>query len=184
MEVFLGGAQAAVAEAFFDDLDVGAAGEQPGGVGVAQVVDADVEVEAGGGECGLPDVLGEPAAGDMSVGVDRSSESWIVFAGRAPLGAVAGVGAAAVVAAAAAEAVSGQGAVLVGAAAGVWCGAAELVRVGWGSVVDRGRVAGWFGCGYGEEQVVAASALARMCSLTAAAISGESFTRRYSLSLG
>ena len=39
VQVFLGGAQAAVAEAFFDGLDVGAAGEQPGGVGVAQVVE-------------------------------------------------------------------------------------------------------------------------------------------------
>jgi hypothetical protein len=35
VEVFLGGAEAAVAEAFFDGLDVGAAGEEPGGVGVA-----------------------------------------------------------------------------------------------------------------------------------------------------
>jgi hypothetical protein len=35
VELFLSGAQAAVAEAFFDGLDVGAAGEEPGGVGVA-----------------------------------------------------------------------------------------------------------------------------------------------------
>jgi hypothetical protein len=49
MEVFLGGAEAAVAEAFFDGLDVGAAGEQPGGVGVAEVVEADGEWELGGG---------------------------------------------------------------------------------------------------------------------------------------
>jgi hypothetical protein len=35
VQVLLGSAKAAVAEAFFDDLDVGAAGEEPGGVGVA-----------------------------------------------------------------------------------------------------------------------------------------------------
>jgi hypothetical protein len=35
VEVFLGGGDAAVAEAFFDCLDVGTAGEQPRGVGVA-----------------------------------------------------------------------------------------------------------------------------------------------------
>ena len=41
--------EAAVAEAFFDGLDVGTAGEQPGGVGVAEVVEADGEWELGGG---------------------------------------------------------------------------------------------------------------------------------------
>ena len=35
VEVLLGGGDAAVAEAFFDGLEVGAAGEHPGGVGVA-----------------------------------------------------------------------------------------------------------------------------------------------------
>jgi hypothetical protein len=35
VEVALGGGDAGVAEAFFDDLEVGAAGEEPGGVGVA-----------------------------------------------------------------------------------------------------------------------------------------------------
>jgi hypothetical protein len=34
VQVFLGGAEAAVPEPFFDDLDVGAAGQQPGGVRV------------------------------------------------------------------------------------------------------------------------------------------------------
>jgi hypothetical protein len=41
VEVLLGGADVAVAESFFDGLEVGAAGEEPGGVGVAQVVGAD-----------------------------------------------------------------------------------------------------------------------------------------------
>jgi hypothetical protein len=35
VEVFLGGGDGGVAEAFFDDLEVGAADEEPGGVGVA-----------------------------------------------------------------------------------------------------------------------------------------------------
>jgi hypothetical protein len=35
VEVFLGGDDAAVPESFIDGLEVGAAGEEPGGVGVA-----------------------------------------------------------------------------------------------------------------------------------------------------
>jgi hypothetical protein len=63
VEVFLGGAEAAVAGALLDDLEVGAAGEPGlGGVGVAEVVDAhlghqfrllnaDCEQNAVPGEC-------------------------------------------------------------------------------------------------------------------------------------
>ena len=68
VEVFLGGDDAAVSEAFFDGLQVGAAGEQPGGVGVAQVVGADADADAGGVEGGFPDVFAEPGAGDVPVG--------------------------------------------------------------------------------------------------------------------
>ena len=94
VEVFLGGAQAAVAEAFFDGLDVGAAGEQPGGVGVAEVVEPDVGVELGGGGGGGPDVVAEPAAGEVPVGVDRGvGAAGVVFAGRAPVGSVGREGA-------------------------------------------------------------------------------------------
>ena len=46
VEVFLGGGDLGVAHPVHDGFEVGAAGEQPGGVGVAQVVDADVEVDA------------------------------------------------------------------------------------------------------------------------------------------
>ena len=35
VEVFLGGGDGGVAHAFFDDLDVCSAGQEPGGVGVA-----------------------------------------------------------------------------------------------------------------------------------------------------
>lgn len=41
-EVELGGGDVGVAEAFFDDLDVGAAGQQPGGVCGAEVVGSSV----------------------------------------------------------------------------------------------------------------------------------------------
>jgi hypothetical protein len=63
VEVLLGGAQAAVAKAFFDDLDVGAAGEEPGCVGAAQVVHSDAEVEVGGGDGGVPDALANQRRG-------------------------------------------------------------------------------------------------------------------------
>ena len=49
VEVALGGAEAAVAEAFADGFEVGAAGEHPGCVGVAEVVDAGRVGEAGVG---------------------------------------------------------------------------------------------------------------------------------------
>jgi hypothetical protein len=47
VEVFLGGGDLGVAHAVHDGFEVGASGEEPGGVGVAEVVDADVEVDAG-----------------------------------------------------------------------------------------------------------------------------------------
>src|SRR6476469_548965 len=43
VQVLLRGGDRAVAESFLDDLEVGAASEQPGGVSVAQVVWAHVE---------------------------------------------------------------------------------------------------------------------------------------------
>ena len=46
VQVFLGGGDLSVSHAVHDGLEVGAAGEQPGGVGVAQVVDPYVEVHA------------------------------------------------------------------------------------------------------------------------------------------
>ena len=48
VQVLLGGLDLAVPEAVHDGLEVGAAGEQPGCVGVAQVVHPDVEAEPGG----------------------------------------------------------------------------------------------------------------------------------------
>ena len=64
VEVLLGGLDLGVAHAVHDGLEVGAAGEEPGGVGVAQVVDADVEVDAAGLDGGQPDAGAEGVAGD------------------------------------------------------------------------------------------------------------------------
>ena len=54
MEGFLGGGDLGMSLAVHDGLEVGAAGEEPGGVGVAEVVDSDVEVDAGGFDGGQP----------------------------------------------------------------------------------------------------------------------------------
>ena len=135
VEVFLGGDDAAVPEAFFDGLEVGAAGEEPGGVGVAEVVGADADADAGGVEGGFPDLVAEPGAGDVPVGGQGAAAGGprcgvCVLAGGAPLGAVGGVGAAAVFAFAAAGVVAGEGAVPVLPAGGVRFGESEVDRLG------------------------------------------------------
>jgi hypothetical protein len=48
VQVFLRGGDASVAEAFLDDLEVGATGKQPGRVSVAQVVHPYAEIQTGG----------------------------------------------------------------------------------------------------------------------------------------
>ena len=62
VEVFLGGGDLRVAHPVHHGLEVGPAGEEPGGVGVAEVVDADVEVDAGGFDGGSPDAGAEGVA--------------------------------------------------------------------------------------------------------------------------
>src|SRR5947209_6165183 len=52
--VLLGGGDAAVAESFLDGDDVGAAGEEPGGVGGAQVVEGDLLFELGCSDGSVP----------------------------------------------------------------------------------------------------------------------------------
>jgi hypothetical protein len=56
VKVSLGGGELSVPHTVHHRFQVGAAGEQPGGVRVAQVVDADAdaEVDAGGGDGGPP----------------------------------------------------------------------------------------------------------------------------------
>jgi hypothetical protein len=68
VEVLLGGDDAAVPEALLHRLEVGTAGEQPGGVGVAEVVGTDADAEAVGVEGRLPDLDAEPRSGDVPVG--------------------------------------------------------------------------------------------------------------------
>src|SRR5438270_4354997 len=67
-EVLLGGGDLAVAEAFLDDGDVGAAGEEPGGVGGAQVVEGDFLFDLGCGDGGCPELGAEGVPGDRSAG--------------------------------------------------------------------------------------------------------------------
>jgi len=59
VEVFLGGLDEGVAHAVHDGAEVGAAGEQPGRMGVSEIVDADVEVDPGGLHSGRPHVAAE-----------------------------------------------------------------------------------------------------------------------------
>jgi hypothetical protein len=54
VQVLLSGLDLGVAHPFHHGYEVGAAGEQPGGVGVAQVVDADGEVDPAGLDRGKP----------------------------------------------------------------------------------------------------------------------------------
>ena len=60
VQVLLGGEDAAVAEPFFNHLDVGPAGEQPGGVRVSKVVEAQRGLEPSATTSGLPDMGAEP----------------------------------------------------------------------------------------------------------------------------
>ena len=92
-----------MAEALLDDLKVGAAGQEPRGVGVAEVVDAHVDHQVRLLQRWLPDALPEPARRDVAVRVTRSQSARIVLAVGAALGPVPAVGVPAVVAAAAAE---------------------------------------------------------------------------------
>ena len=132
--------EAAVAEAFFDGLDVGSAGEQPGGVGVAEVVEADGEGQLGGGGGGGPDVVAEPAAGDVSVGVHDAGAARVVLARGASVGSVGGEGCRAVAAAALAQGVGGERRVGVRASAVVGFGSPGNART-----LNRRRVGR--GCG-------------------------------------
>jgi hypothetical protein len=69
VQVLLGGGQLGVAEAVHDGFEVGSAGKQPGGVCVAQVVPAQVKVQAGGFDGGEPDPGAEGGPGDGLAGL-------------------------------------------------------------------------------------------------------------------
>ncbi|MBM7775992.1 hypothetical protein JOD54_006196 [Actinokineospora baliensis] len=60
-----------MAKAFADGLEVSAAPEEPIGVGVAQVVDADPVGDSGGGEGGIPDAFSGTSGGRRAGGLAR-----------------------------------------------------------------------------------------------------------------
>jgi hypothetical protein len=87
VEVFLGGGDLSMTHAVHHGSEVGAAGQQPGGVGVTQVVDADGEVQPGGGDGGSPDAGAEGAAGEG--GAVAGGEQQVVWL-ELPFGDVVG----------------------------------------------------------------------------------------------
>jgi hypothetical protein len=64
VQVLLGGLDVGVPESVHDRGEVGPAGQQPGGVGVAQVLHSHVEADAGGLDHGQPDPDPEGVARD------------------------------------------------------------------------------------------------------------------------
>ena len=74
VEVYLGGGDLGVAHPVHDGFEVGPAGEEPGGVGVAEVVDADVEVDSGGFDGGAPDAGAEGVPGDRGALAGREQQ--------------------------------------------------------------------------------------------------------------
>ena len=103
VEVLLGGAEAAVAEALLDDLEVGTAGEEPGGVRVTQVMDPTRVIRPADFTGRVPDGVSEPVRRDVPVRVTRPHAARVVLAVRTAGGPVAAVGVPAVVATAAAS---------------------------------------------------------------------------------
>src|SRR5680860_1289081 len=73
VKVFLGGGDLGVAHAVHDGFEVGASGEQPGCVSVAQVVDADGEVDPrrGNGRSPYPGTEGVPGEGGALAGGEQ-----------------------------------------------------------------------------------------------------------------
>jgi len=74
----LGGGDASVSESFLDDDDVGAAGEQPGGVGGTQVVEGDVLLDLRGVDGGGPELGAEVVAGQGRPGAGGEQQAVIV----------------------------------------------------------------------------------------------------------
>lgn len=140
VQVALGGGDRSMPEAFLDDLEVGAAGQEPGCVGVAEVVDADLEVQVGLLEGGLPDPVAEPVGGDVAVGFAAAGFARVVLAVGAAAGPVFGEGSSAVVAATFGGVVGAQRAVPVSASLGVLLGPAECLGVKRGGLL--------LGCGF------------------------------------
>src|SRR5262245_8047620 len=116
-----------MAEAFFNDLQVGATGKQPRGMRVPQIVSPDT-VQPGCFTGRTPYLVPKPVGWNMAVGVACSWRAGVVHPTGAAPGAVVGVGAPAILAPAFRGVVGGKGAVPVLAAFLVWLGHSP-----WGS---------------------------------------------------
>jgi hypothetical protein len=67
-------------EPFFDDREIGATGEKPRGMRVTQIMNPDLDSQVRGFERRHPDVLAEPPAGNMPIGVGDSRLPGLVLA--------------------------------------------------------------------------------------------------------
>ena len=74
VEVSLGGGDLGVAHPVHDGFEVGTAGEQPGGMSVAEVMDADVEVDSGDLDGGQPDAGAEGVPRDRGALAGREQQ--------------------------------------------------------------------------------------------------------------
>jgi hypothetical protein len=115
-------------------------------VRVAQVVRANGGY-LGGREGGSPDLIAEPVARDVAVGVPYTRCARVIHPGHPALTAVLGEGVLAVLAPATSGRIGAERPVPIGAVCSVGLGAAEPVWVGK-------DIKHWSALGHGEHQVV------------------------------
>jgi hypothetical protein len=113
-----------------DDLDVSTSREQPGGVGVAKIMDSDGEADARGRHSRAPDIVTEPLGRDVTFRVDPSFHAGHVLSAGSTVGTIGRHGLTTVIAPAFAGGVGRQRAVRVGAALGVRLGQPESTFFG------------------------------------------------------
>src|SRR6516164_3652180 len=148
VQVPLRGDDAGVAEALLDHLQVGATGQEPGLVRVAQVMHPQPS-EPGRFTRRVPHLTAEPVGRDVPVGFPGPWRAGTVLAARTPGGPVAGVSTAAVLAPAPRGVVGREGAVPVPPAMDIrvrQAGCLDDAEAAPGSGPGRGLVA--------EEQVI------------------------------
>ena len=68
-----------MAETLLHGLEVGTAGEKPGGVSMSQVVHPHADVESCGVDRGLPNLSSKPVARDVSIGIPAADRARIVL---------------------------------------------------------------------------------------------------------
>jgi hypothetical protein len=129
VKVLLGGGDAGVAHPLLDHLQVCAAGEQPWGVRVTEIVGAHTLFDTGGLKCGEPNGPTEPVAGHVAVRVSQPRVPGLILAHGASLSAVDAIGVLAVSAPALSGGVATQSPVPVPSAGGGWFGQIEPVWI-------------------------------------------------------